>query len=380
MCRYGVLNITSDPHGVSSCSQYGESYLILKNVRGSIEAIAVFGLLSRNQFTRFEGACAVVCLSVQVVFCICMSQCRLRATFADMDSSSPSTSLATCEYYAHVLNNYTESELRAVVDVATGKAPWRASTCISQYKEIQIHGELKYADHVEAVVVHARHKTNPGMVATVKEFSERYSVPVVWMAETTAEANARIAGEADRIRREAEEAARLVQPLGVVHCVLRSHVLSVACPCACCDQESLRWECWACGVKVVSPDDTICPACSVCRPNVTDASAAYVWTCSECAHSNAGIASKCTSCSKPAPLWPCVCSVMNPNCNARCGVCDTSRLIDAAVAAVPWTCSGQWLPCAVVTVVVSSVASRFTGSFSVFVCRVSLYDGESRHL
>jgi hypothetical protein len=46
--KYGVLNITNDPHGVRSCAQYGESYMILKNT-------------------------------------------RLRATFADMDSSSPST-------------------------------------------------------------------------------------------------------------------------------------------------------------------------------------------------------------------------------------------------------------------------------------------------
>lgn len=35
VCRYGVLNITNDPHGVANCSQYGESYFILKNV-GSI--------------------------------------------------------------------------------------------------------------------------------------------------------------------------------------------------------------------------------------------------------------------------------------------------------------------------------------------------------
>lgn len=140
-------------------------------------------------------------------------QCRLRATFADMDSSSPSTSLATCEYYAHVLNNYTDSELRAVVDVATGKAPWRASNCISQYKEIQIHGELKYSDHVEAMVVHARFKTHPAILETVQQFSERYSIPVVWMAESTAEANARVAAEADRVHREAEEAARLVRHL-----------------------------------------------------------------------------------------------------------------------------------------------------------------------
>ncbi len=55
-----------------------------------------------------------------------------------MDSSSPSTTLATCEYYCHVLNKYNDSELKAVVDVATGKALWRSSRCISVYKEIQV--------------------------------------------------------------------------------------------------------------------------------------------------------------------------------------------------------------------------------------------------
>ena len=65
-------------------------------------------------------------------------QVRLRTTFADMDSSSPSTSLATCEYYCHVLAKYTDQELKAVLDVATGRAPWRGSNVISNYKEIQV--------------------------------------------------------------------------------------------------------------------------------------------------------------------------------------------------------------------------------------------------
>ena len=76
--RYGVLNITNDPSGVRACEQYGESYLVLKNV-------------------------------------------RLRTTFADKDSSSPSTTLATCEYYCHVLNTYSNPELMAVMDVQEAK-------------------------------------------------------------------------------------------------------------------------------------------------------------------------------------------------------------------------------------------------------------------
>jgi hypothetical protein len=35
-----------------------------------------------------------------------------------------------------------------VVDVAVGRAPWRSSQVIANYKEIQIHGELRFKDHV----------------------------------------------------------------------------------------------------------------------------------------------------------------------------------------------------------------------------------------
>lgn len=80
-------------------------------------------------------------------------QCRLRATFADSNSSKTSP-LATCEHYCHVLNLYTDAELRAVMDVATQRAPWRPSTVISQYKEFQLHGELRFADHIQTLVVH----------------------------------------------------------------------------------------------------------------------------------------------------------------------------------------------------------------------------------
>ena len=42
------------------------------------------------------------------------------------------------QYYAHVLSKYSDQELSAVVDVATGRAPWRSSDVISNYKEIQV--------------------------------------------------------------------------------------------------------------------------------------------------------------------------------------------------------------------------------------------------
>lgn len=108
--KYGVLNIVKDPAGIASCSSYGESYMVLKNV-------------------------------------------RLRTTFADQDSSSASASLATCEYYSHVLTHYTDAELKAVMEVALGRSAWRPSTSMGSYKEVQIHGEVRLKDHVECLVV-----------------------------------------------------------------------------------------------------------------------------------------------------------------------------------------------------------------------------------
>ena len=34
--KYGVLNITNDPHGVQCCSQYGECYFVLKHVSAGV--------------------------------------------------------------------------------------------------------------------------------------------------------------------------------------------------------------------------------------------------------------------------------------------------------------------------------------------------------
>jgi hypothetical protein len=60
LIRYGVLAMTADPYGVTACAQYGRSYLVLKNA-------------------------------------------RMRSTFADKDTLGTTSTLATMEYYCHVL-------------------------------------------------------------------------------------------------------------------------------------------------------------------------------------------------------------------------------------------------------------------------------------
>merc|ERR1712039_203763 len=109
-CKYGVLNVTNDPQGVRRCGPvYGSSYLLLRGV-------------------------------------------RLRTTLAAEDSAELNASeLATVDMYAHVLARYTPDELRATLEVGTQRRPGVDSWWILAYKEAQIHGEVRFSDHVEMV-------------------------------------------------------------------------------------------------------------------------------------------------------------------------------------------------------------------------------------
>lgn len=93
----------------------------------------------------------------------------------------------------------------------------------------QIHGEIRFQDHIQALVIHTSHKDNEAMIATLTQFSERYNIPLVWMAEDPAVAAARKAAareaEAAEERRRLEEIARLVCHVceervsgGMTHC------------------------------------------------------------------------------------------------------------------------------------------------------------------
>lgn len=75
--KYGALSVMNDYRGVISARQYGDSYLVLKDV-------------------------------------------RLRCTFAGTDSGGISSSrLAVLDKYAHVLSEYNENELHGVILVAS---------------------------------------------------------------------------------------------------------------------------------------------------------------------------------------------------------------------------------------------------------------------
>ena len=137
--KYGVLNIVGDINGVKSCKQYGDSYFILKRV-------------------------------------------RLRTSFASADSSNSTVKIASCEHYKHVLNEYTNSELTAILKVATKKSPYLSSDIIQQYKEVQIHGPIELAEHLECIVVNPRHKSDPKTKELLENFIAKNKCNMIWMS------------------------------------------------------------------------------------------------------------------------------------------------------------------------------------------------------
>eukprot|EP01064_Diplonema_japonicum_P007195 TRINITY_DN14894_c0_g1_i2.p1 TRINITY_DN14894_c0_g1~~TRINITY_DN14894_c0_g1_i2.p1 ORF type:complete len:381 (+),score=76.01 TRINITY_DN14894_c0_g1_i2:41-1183(+) len=141
--KYGCLNVVRDPYGIAPATQYGDSYLELKSV-------------------------------------------RLRCSFVDQDSSSTSCELACCEWYAHVCNAFTKAELKAILQVGNKILPFESSSCISTYKEVQIHGEISLSQNIERVVVATRHKKHPNVIKDLKEFCKKQGCTYVFMDDLKA--------------------------------------------------------------------------------------------------------------------------------------------------------------------------------------------------
>eukprot|EP00927_Polykrikos_kofoidii_P062891 TRINITY_DN57695_c0_g1_i1.p1 TRINITY_DN57695_c0_g1~~TRINITY_DN57695_c0_g1_i1.p1 ORF type:complete len:663 (+),score=122.06 TRINITY_DN57695_c0_g1_i1:91-2079(+) len=154
--KYGVLNAMNDHRGVVMCMQYGDSYMVLKDS-------------------------------------------RLRCTFSPEDSANlKSERLAVLDFYGHVLQEYSDQELRETIKVANSSdaALLGDSGLVGKmkYKEAQIHGEICFVNHVERLVVHTRHRDTDGdrLVALCAENGWQLS----WMDQ-------------ERARMEKEEKAKL---------------------------------------------------------------------------------------------------------------------------------------------------------------------------
>ncbi|CAE8610820.1 unnamed protein product, partial [Polarella glacialis] len=144
-CKYGMLNAMYDSRGVLSCTQYGDSYLVLKDV-------------------------------------------RLRCTLSPEDSANlKANRLAVLDYYAHVLMEYTNAEIMKTVEVANSENPAELgdSSAVAplKYKETQVHGEVRFDQHVERVVVAERHREDPFQTLRIQEVCKKYGWQFSWMIE-----------------------------------------------------------------------------------------------------------------------------------------------------------------------------------------------------
>eukprot|EP00913_Durusdinium_trenchii_P023540 g22117.t1 len=156
-CKYGVLNAMNDHRGVVKCAQYGDSYLVLRDV-------------------------------------------RLRCTFSPEDSANlKAERLAVLDFYGHVLSEYSDDELRETMQVAKSSDAAllgdSAKVGSMKYKETQIHGELCFAKHVERLVAHPRHRKEPDQ-ARVEAVAKKFGWKFSWIDE-------------ERRRMEREERAKL---------------------------------------------------------------------------------------------------------------------------------------------------------------------------
>lgn len=133
-----MLNIVGDSRGVKACYAYGDSFLQLKKV-------------------------------------------RLRTTFASADTSMCTVKLSCCEHYVNVMNEYSESELKAILDVATRKVPSHDSSVIATYKEVQIHGPVSLAENVDCIVVNQRHRDDKNINQLLEKFISINKCNLIWM-------------------------------------------------------------------------------------------------------------------------------------------------------------------------------------------------------
>eukprot|EP00928_Gymnodinium_smaydae_P008916 TRINITY_DN13292_c0_g3_i2.p1 TRINITY_DN13292_c0_g3~~TRINITY_DN13292_c0_g3_i2.p1 ORF type:complete len:614 (+),score=131.72 TRINITY_DN13292_c0_g3_i2:46-1887(+) len=140
--KYGVQNVMNDYRGVVACKQYGDSYIILRDA-------------------------------------------RLRCTFSPEDSANlKAEKLAVLDFYAHVLAEYSDAELKETLKVANSAdaALLGDSERVGKmkYKEAQIHGEVNFARHVERLVAHTRHR-DAGQEARLKALCSKYGWGFSWM-------------------------------------------------------------------------------------------------------------------------------------------------------------------------------------------------------
>ena len=141
--KYGCLNYCGDICGVKSVRKhYGLAYIVLK------------------------------------------SHVRHRATFSLESKSTRSEIIATNEYYAHVLHEYGDTELKKVLDVCKfARHGGRPSDC-TKYKEVQIHGPICLATDIQALSIPGRQKdAGVSLARNVESFRKMTNCNILWQED-----------------------------------------------------------------------------------------------------------------------------------------------------------------------------------------------------
>lgn len=97
--------------------------------------------------------------------------------------------LAVLDFYAHVLNEYSDAELEETLKVANSAdaAVLGDSSSVGKmkYKEAQIHGEVALCRHVERLVAHTKHR-DAGLGERIKAMCDKHGFAFSWMDEEQA--------------------------------------------------------------------------------------------------------------------------------------------------------------------------------------------------
>merc|ERR1712046_244215 len=100
-----------------------------------------------------------------------------------------SEKLAVLDQYAHVLNEYSDAEIKEVCRIAN--APEGSEERIGDsdklqdyaYKEAQIHGQVDLKKHVQRLVVHPKHRIDGFPEDRIRSICEDKGIEFIWMDE-----------------------------------------------------------------------------------------------------------------------------------------------------------------------------------------------------
>lgn len=138
--KYGCLNISGDIRGVRPARGYGRLFITLAN------------------------------------------HVRHRCTFSDQDTGTdPSCTLATNEYYAHVLYEYPDVDLKAALTVS--RIGGARSQC-QKYKETQVHGPICLATDILSLSIPGRYQEASEELKNVVEmFQQKTKCTILWQGD-----------------------------------------------------------------------------------------------------------------------------------------------------------------------------------------------------